>query len=480
MEIKNELNRSFKWSVVTELLAKLITPILNAVLARILLPDAFAPLANITMIISFAEVFVEQGFRKYLIQHDFKSEDEYDKAFHVAFWANLGISIFLWLIIAVFSKPIAAFLGSPEIWNAILLSGILLPLYSVSGILNAKLQRNFQFKKLFIVRIITAFIPLFITIPLAFLGFNSWSLVIGNIASIFAQAAVLAILCRYKPNFYFSFKLLKEMFMFGSWTILDGIAVWLTAWVDSLLIAHYMTPHYLGIYKNSLSTINNLFAIVTSAIMPVLFVGLSKLQNDDKKFSDLFCDTQRTVAMVLMPLGIGVFIYSDFAVEILFGKAWSEAAGVVGAIGLSTAIRTVFVSICSDAYRAKAKVKLPLILQLSDLVLIVTVCVVSAKYGFWPLVYSRSLVKLDLIIPEIIIMKKVLGIEIENQARKLMPVFIAILVMTAFCYLLRSVGSTFIWNISSIVLAAVVYFGTLLLFPSGRKDIKAFLSHKKG
>ena len=115
MEIKNELNRS---------------PILNAVLARILLPDAFAPLANITMIISFAEVFVEQGFRKYLIQHDFKSEDEYDQAFHVAFWANLGISIFLWLIIAVFSKPIAAFLGSPEIWKAILLSGILLPVYS--------------------------------------------------------------------------------------------------------------------------------------------------------------------------------------------------------------------------------------------------------------------------------------------------------------------------------------------------------------
>lgn len=480
MEISNELNKSFKWSVVTELLAKLITPILNAVLARILLPDDFAPLANITMIISFAEVFVEQGFRKYLIQHDFKNGDEYDKAFHVAFWANLGISILLWLVIAVFSKPIAAFLGSPEIWKAILLSGILLPLYSVSGILNAKLQRNFQFKKLFIVRIITAFIPLFITIPLALLGFNSWSLVIGNIASVLAQAVVLAILCRYKPNFYFSFKLLKEMFMFGSWTMLDGIAVWLTGWIDSLMIAHYMTPHYLGIYKNSLSTINSLFAIVTSAIMPVLFVGLSKFQNDDKKFSDLFCDTQRTVAMVLMPLGVGAFIYSDFAVEILFGKSWSEASGVVGAIGLSTAVRTVFVSICSDAYRAKAKVKLPLILQLADLAVIVPVCIISAKYGFWPLVYSRALVKLDLIIPEIIIMKKVLDIEIEKQARKLIPIFIAMLVMTVFCCLLRSIGNSFVWNIVSIISAAAVYFGTLLIFPSGRKDIKAFMARKNG
>ena len=58
MKVENEINKSFKWSAITEICVKLISPILNAILARILLPEDFAPLATITMIISFGEVFI--------------------------------------------------------------------------------------------------------------------------------------------------------------------------------------------------------------------------------------------------------------------------------------------------------------------------------------------------------------------------------------------------------------------------------------
>jgi len=45
-----------KWSVITEVLAKLITPLTNIILAHMLAPTAFGILATIMMVISFAEM----------------------------------------------------------------------------------------------------------------------------------------------------------------------------------------------------------------------------------------------------------------------------------------------------------------------------------------------------------------------------------------------------------------------------------------
>ena len=60
-----------KWSTITEIIAKLISPILNMILARLLSPEAFGLVATVTMVVTFAEVFTDAGFQKYIVQHEF-------------------------------------------------------------------------------------------------------------------------------------------------------------------------------------------------------------------------------------------------------------------------------------------------------------------------------------------------------------------------------------------------------------------------
>ena len=67
---------AFKWSSITEIVTRLIAPITNMILARILLPEAFGMLTAILMIIAFAEVFVESGFQKFLIQHEIHTMED--------------------------------------------------------------------------------------------------------------------------------------------------------------------------------------------------------------------------------------------------------------------------------------------------------------------------------------------------------------------------------------------------------------------
>ena len=98
------------------------------ILARLLAPEAFGVLVTSTMVISFAEIFTDAGFQKYLVQHEFADDSEKFKTTTTAFWSNLVLSLLIWLIIIAFSEPIAALVGNPGKGNVIAISCVCIPL----------------------------------------------------------------------------------------------------------------------------------------------------------------------------------------------------------------------------------------------------------------------------------------------------------------------------------------------------------------
>ena len=200
-----------KWSAGTEIAAKLVSPVVNMVLARVLTPEAFGVVANISVVVSFAEIFTDAGFQKYLVQHDFQNKDELDQHTNVAFWSNFVLSWFLWCSIFFMRDPLAALLGNAALGPAIAIASLAIPMASFSSIQMARYRRDFDFKTLFYVRLIGMFIPLAVTVPLALILKNYWALVIGTLASNFVNALVLTLRSNWKPKLYYRFVVLKEM-----------------------------------------------------------------------------------------------------------------------------------------------------------------------------------------------------------------------------------------------------------------------------
>ena len=67
-DLNEKATQSVKWSLLTEVLVKLISPITQLVLARILAPEAFGVVATVTMVTSFADMLSDSGFQNYLVQ----------------------------------------------------------------------------------------------------------------------------------------------------------------------------------------------------------------------------------------------------------------------------------------------------------------------------------------------------------------------------------------------------------------------------
>ena len=142
-----------KWSSIAEISVKFITPITNMILARLLAPEAFGVIASVSMVISFADMFTDAGFQKYLVQHEFLSEDDKHENVNVAFWTNLVISFCLWFFIILFRESIAKRVGNAGLGNVLAIACVQLPLTSFSSIQMALYRRDFDFKSLFYVKI---------------------------------------------------------------------------------------------------------------------------------------------------------------------------------------------------------------------------------------------------------------------------------------------------------------------------------------
>lgn len=472
--IQSNVVNAVKWSSITEIVAKIVTPITTMVLARILAPEAFGIVATISMVVSFTDMLTDTGFQKYLVQHEFKDDDEKYKNSNVAFWTNLCISLILWAIITIFREPIATLVGNPGLGSVVAIACIQLPITSFSSVQMALYRRGFNFRKLFFIRIIAVFIPLVITIPLALFGLSYWALIIGAIFGQLSNAIILTIKSKWKPKLYYNVRILKEMLSFSIWTLVEAISIWLTTWVDVFIIGSILNIHYLGLYKTSTSIVNSLMSIITASIIPVLFSALSRLQNDTEQFNPLYFRTQRYVSIILFPLGIGVYIFSNLATKIFLGNQWGEASGIIGIWALTSAIMIVLGSFSSEVYRAKGRPKLSFLAQVLHLFVLVPVCIISSKYGFWELVYARSWIRMELVLVHLFIMKLAIGIPIFKTFRNVLPSAISAIIMGIIGFYLQQLHEGVVWSFLSIIICMVVYFGLLYLFPNIRKE-KTFI-----
>ena len=457
-----------------EVAAKLMTPISSMVLARLLTPEAFGVVTTLTMIISFAEIFTDAGFQKYLIQHEFKDDLDRDESTNVAFWSNLVMSLIIWGIIAIFSSPLAALVGNPGLGRVLIISCISIPLAAFSSIQIALYKRDFDFKVLARVRVISTIIPLLVTVPLAFLMRSYWALVIGTITVNTVNAFLLTLFSKWKPRWFFSLNKLKEMFSFTVWSMIEAITIWLTGYVDVFIVSRTLSQYYLGLYKTSSTLVGQIMGLITAVLTPILFSALSRLQNNESEFQRLFFSFQKIVALLVMPIGMGIFIFRDYITDIILGSQWIEASGFVGLWGLTSAITIVLSHYCSEVYRAKGRPKLSVLAQALHLVVLWPTILISVRYGFDALYISRSLVRLEIIVVNLCIMHLIIKMPINQMFINILPASLGSISMF-LVFLLPSSESIWV-NFLYAIIACSAYCGVVMLFHDERRIVFHLLS----
>ena len=473
--LDNKIVSATKWSAIAEIIAKLVMPIVSIVLARLLTPEAFGIVTTLTMIITFAEIFTDAGFQKYIIQHNFKDDIDFDESTNVAFWSNLLLSFILWGIIILFAKPLSIIVGNAGYEHVLIIACISIPLEAFSSIQFAVYKRQLDFKTLLKVRIISLCIPVLVTIPLAIYFHSFWALVIGTIAQNIANALCLTLFSSWKPRLFYSFEKLKEMLSFTLWSMIEAIAIWATAYIDIFMVGRALSPYYLGLYKTSSTTVGQIMGLITSITTPILFSALSRLQTDKEEFNKLFFAFQRYVALLVVPMGVGIFCYSDLVTRLLLGEQWMETSGFIGLWGLTSSITIVLSHYSSEVYRAKGRPKLSVLAQCLHIIVLAPAVYIAVQYNYEVLYITRSLVRFELILVNLIIMRLLIHISPWKMIVNIAPSCIAATIMAGAAAIMTQVSDHIGYQLATVIACALIYIVAVCAFPKERKIIQEII-----
>lgn len=472
--------QSTKWSAIGELISKLASPLINIVLARLLAPEIFGLVATFQLVTTFAEIFTDAGFQKYLIQHKFATQEEKIKATNVAFWTNLGLSATFWFIIFLARFQIARFVGSPGHEVEICVLSFQIPLHAFSSIQISLFRRDFRFKELTPIKIITSIIPIITTVPLAYFLRSAWAIIVGNLLKEIINVILLFIKSSWKPRFYFKFSILRDMLGDCSWLLADSIAIWLTAYSGTFIVSRALDEYYVGLYKTGIATITSYISILSTIVAPVLFSAFSRKQHQKDELQKEFFSSQKALLYILLPIGFASFIFRDLITQILLGSQWLAIADLMGLVGLSTAISIATAQHNSVYLRAIGKPFLAFAIQIIYVVIMIITLGIFVSRPFDELCFVRGILGFVYIVISSVIVWITEKISLIKVLINNIPSLLSTLITTMFAILfLQLCGNSVVQQMVCGFISICVYILMLIIIPSSRADLFAFVKRRK-
>jgi len=306
------------WVFTLKIISRGLGFVKTIILARLLAPEDFGLLGIAMLAISTLETFSQTGFHTAIIQRKNKAEEYLDTAWTVS--AIRGSLLFLVLFLS--APMIAAFFKSPQ---ATLVIKVIALSTFISGFQNIGIlffQKELNFKKQFYYELVPTLANLSLSIILAFLLRNVWSLVWGGLLSTFVQLFLSYTFHPYRPHIRFDKGKFRELFAFGKWLLASSIVIFFLHQGDDILIGKMLGVTALGFYQMAYMLSNLPATEITHVITSVAFPAYSKIQNDLKRLKESYLKVLHITIFFSVPISGLIIVLSPDVIRIFLGEKW--------------------------------------------------------------------------------------------------------------------------------------------------------------
>jgi len=386
MTLKDQAINGVLWKSAGTLFSYLIEFAVGIILARILTPAEFGLIGTIMVVIVICRVFVNSGFSQAIV----RKQDCTQKDYSTAFFFNLFVGVFLFMVLQITAGPISKFFNNTELKPLIQVLGITLIINSLTIIQQAKLVKRINFKLQTWITLIASFISGIVAITMAFSGFGVWSLVAKTLINYGIISGLLWYYNRWRPDIIFSLQSFKELFGFGSKLLVSGLLGTIFNNINYAVIGKYFSAQDLGFYTRS-ELFKNLFsqnaeAIVTAVGYPVL----AKVQNDPGRLNSTFRQILTLSFYIISILMFGLAAISHSLIFALIGPKWEPSVvylQMMCFVGLLYPLNSLNINLLNVVGRSDLYLKLQLISQ----VFTIPAIVLGVIYGIKILILGLCL-----------------------------------------------------------------------------------------
>lgn len=309
------------WSAIQRFGGLAIGFISNIVLARLLCPEDYGIVGLIMVFVGFADVLVDGGLGNALIQKKEISQDDISTVFS----SNLGISIFLFLILYVTAPSIATYVEVENFALYLRVEAVMILLRAFYVIHFSLLNREMNFQKLASISLgVNAFSTL-IAISMAFCGCGVWSLIVRNLCLDLFSLIAYYIFCKFSFSFHINKESFHGLFGFAFFIAFANLLESLYSNLLSFILGKKFSVIELGYYNQAYSLEQIPVYSVTAILNQVFFPFLSKEQeNLDKMRVDLERSI-KSMSFFVYPMMFYLICFAKPIIVILYSEKWLPA-----------------------------------------------------------------------------------------------------------------------------------------------------------
>lgn len=307
------------WTLASSITVRLLQFLVTVVLARLLAPSAFGLFALCAMIIIAIQMFRDLGFGQALIYH----KTDVQKNAETTFVMSGLFGFVAWGVMWIMSPIVAKVFGNAAlIWPLRIMSSSVV-LSSLATVPSIMLERELEFRKRAMPEFALGISYATVAIILAVKGFGIWSLVWGQVASVFAQSTVTWLVAGWKPAVSFHKSNAARTLNYGKPLMAASVLYLAFFYVDNAAIGKWLGVTALGFYNLAFTICNLPATNITHVVNKVMYPAYSKLNDNMPAMRDAYTKTIKSIALLTFPIAFWIFLASGDMVHGFFGPKWA-------------------------------------------------------------------------------------------------------------------------------------------------------------
>lgn len=461
--LKGQVLSGMIWRFLERISAQLVGFIVSIILARLIEPSKYGVVSLTLIFITFANVFVTDGFGKTLIQK--KNADNID--FSTVFYFNLLLSTIIYGCIFILAPYIAEFYKEPLLVSTLRVLSLRIPLSAVNSIQQSYVSRNMMFKRFFWSTLIGTIISAIVGICMAFQGFGVWALIAQYLTNTLTGTLVLWFTVRWRPILVFNVSRLKELIGLGLNILFTGLLNSFYNNLRSLIIGRQYSSADLAQYTKGIQYPNLIVSNLNTAISSVLYPALSKLQDDKLKLKQGLRKAISMNTFIVFPLMLGLYATAPELIELVLTKKWLPCVPYlrIACIYLSLyPINTANLQAVIAVGEGKIYFRLSLVKKIIGIILII----LFMPFGVVPMAFSEIIASILAVLTNLSVNRKLLNYTFselfQDIGKNLIMAMIMCIIVMCAGYFLLGMNMNYIFVLILKIILGILIFLIIVIF----------------
>jgi len=374
--IGRRAGRGIFWNFLTYGLGRAGVLLTTSILARLLSKDDFGLVAIAVVAINYFGVIKDLGLGVALIQR----REDVNEAANTVFTINIILGFFLSAAIIPFAPLFAGYFNNPMIIPVLRWLGASFAINALGSVHNIWLMRELDYRRKFIPDMGNTVVKILVSIGLAFGGFGVWSLVFGQILGALASVVLVWIILPWRPRLTLNKKITASLLKFGRSIIGGDILTVVIDSLDYIIVGRLFGLAQLSVYTLAyrlpeMLVIGNLWVLGA-----VIFPTFSSIQDRPDEMRRGFLTSVRLIALIIVPICLGLVIAADPIVRVLFGNQWLDVIPLLRVLAIYAWVYSLGYHI-GDIYKAIGRPDILLKLTIFTLIILAPAMLIGSRFG---------------------------------------------------------------------------------------------------